>query len=90
MDTEGTQDAQHTAALPPSGVRGPDRPAVPRPAAPHTPPRPTAPPAMPATPPPATGAAGAQPALLGGGRTPPRAPAARGRADGAPPGGAEG
>ncbi|MEK2471402.1 ATP-binding protein [Streptomyces noursei] len=66
MDTEGTQDAQHTAAAPPSGGRHPD-PAVPRPAEPPAPPRPTAPPARPATPPPAPAKspAGAQPPLLG-------------------------
>ncbi|MEE6267882.1 ATP-binding protein [Streptomyces diastatochromogenes] len=71
MDTEGTQDAQHTAAPPPSAEWRPD-PAVPRPAAPHTPPRPTAPPAMPTAPPtvPAAGSAGAPPALLTWLRTP--------------------
>ncbi|MFB7631190.1 ATP-binding protein [Streptomyces sp. NPDC056149] len=53
MDTEGTQDAQHTAAPPPSGERRPD-PAVPRPAAPRTPPRPPLPPPT----------AGPQPPLL--------------------------
>ncbi|MCK7625597.1 ATP-binding protein [Streptomyces sp. RS10V-4] len=68
MDTEGTQDAQHTAAPPPSGERRPD-PAVPRPAAPSAPPRPTAPPAVPPAPP-ATAPAGSQPPLLTWLRTP--------------------
>ncbi|MFJ5676964.1 ATP-binding protein [Streptomyces sp. NPDC093097] len=58
MDTEGTQDAQHTAAPPPSGERRPD-PTVPRPAAPLTPPRPTAPPLTPTA-----GPGGPQPPLL--------------------------
>ncbi|MFH8570700.1 ATP-binding protein [Streptomyces sp. NPDC017993] len=75
MDTEGTQDAQHTATPPPGGTYRPD-PTVPRPAAPPatpaTPPPPAAPPAMPAGPPApsAAKAAAAEPPVLGWLRTP--------------------
>ncbi|MFE7314846.1 ATP-binding protein [Streptomyces sp. NPDC057555] len=66
MDTEGTQDAQHTAPQPSGGAHRTD-PAVPRPAAPWTPPPPAVPPTVPAkptSPPSAAGPAGAEAALL--------------------------
>ncbi|MFG2892915.1 ATP-binding protein [Streptomyces sp. NPDC048248] len=70
MDTEGTQDAPHTAAPPPGGTHRTD-PTVPRPAAPPaaptTPPPPAAPPVMPAQ---AAKAAAAEPPVLGWLRTP--------------------
>ena len=70
MDTEGTQDAPHTAAPPPGGTHRTD-PTVPRPAAPPaapaTPPPPAAPPLMPAQ---AAKAAAAEPPVLGWLRTP--------------------
>ncbi|UJB44249.1 ATP-binding protein [Streptomyces sp. A1-5] len=76
MDTEGTQDAQHTAQ--PSGGAHRIEPAVPRPAVPRTPPPPGVPPgapAMPTAPPAVAGPPGGHPALLSWLRTPrPSAP----------------